>query len=125
MPNQLFEENLAGHLRAIQLCLENHLRLPAVTLIYTGIDVVSNLGRPEGKEQANRHDFEARAEKYMACVSRLGVSGRDLYAARCGVVHSYTFNSRLSRNQEARRIIYAWGCATTDKPNAILSSLGF
>ena len=45
----------------------------------------------------------------MSCVQRFGVSGLDLYAARCGVLHTYTMDSRLSTEGKAKRILYAWG----------------
>jgi hypothetical protein len=125
MPDHLVEANLGGHIQAINLCLENHLRIPALVLIYTGMDVMANLSRPQEKEQANRRDFEIWAETYMDCMARFGVSGLDLYAARCAIVHSYTFDSALSRNRMARRIIYAWGNKKVEGPNAVLAHVGF
>jgi hypothetical protein len=123
MDNDQFDLSLAQHLAAIRLCLEQHLRTPALALIYVGIDVMANISQRD-KEQANRHDFVYWSEKYMNCSSRLGVSGLDLYAARCGVLHSYTSDSGLSRRRHARRIFYTWGNKTSDEPNAVLHRLG-
>lgn len=36
--------NTKDLLDAIQLCLQNHLRMPALTLIYCGIDFMAALG---------------------------------------------------------------------------------
>jgi hypothetical protein len=35
----------------------------------------------------------------------------DLYAARCSLIHSYSAESRLSREGNANEIFYAWGTA--------------
>lgn len=117
-----FDVNLDQHILGIRLCLEQHLRMPALTLIYTGIDVMGYLN-PRG-EKSVRHDFCYWAEHHMDCQNRLGVSGVDLYAARCGVVHTYTAESRLSHSGEARRIYYAWGDKEAGPPNDVLATLG-
>jgi hypothetical protein len=124
MQHDQFDVNLAQHLAAIRLCLQHHLRIPALVLIYVGMDVMASLSQ-RNKEQADRHDFVFWSEKYMNCAARLGVSGLDLYAARCGVLHTYTSESRLSRRRDARRIFYTWGNKTSDEPNAVLHALGF
>jgi hypothetical protein len=115
--------NLVKHVAAIRLCLDNHLRMPALALIYCGIDVLASLSRPAENAEVKPSDFINFAEKYMDCSRLLGVSGLDLYAARCGILHTYTMDSRLSAKGEARRIIYAWGNQETDQPMELLRSL--
>jgi addiction module HigA family antidote len=116
--------NIQAHVAAIRLCLESHLRMPALVLIYCGIDVLANLCRPAANSEVKSADFVNWAERYMECKKRLGVAGLDLYAARCGVLHTYTMDSRLSANGQARRILYAWGGKTPDEPMKLLRALG-
>jgi hypothetical protein len=51
----------------------------------------------------------AWVDKYLLPHSGLWATSADLYAARCAVLHSYTFESRLSRSGQARQIFYTWG----------------
>jgi hypothetical protein len=99
--------------------------MPALALIYCGIDIVANLSRPENQPEVTRSDFVKWAEHYMKCESRLGVSGLDLYGARCGILHAYGMDSRLSGAGSARRIMYAWGNRSVEAPKRLLQSLGF
>jgi hypothetical protein len=117
--------NLLPHVAAIRLCLENHLRMPALALIYCGIDVLASFSRPPENSEVKPADFINWAERYMKCEKVLGLSGLDLYAARCGILHAYTMDSRLSANGRARRIIYAWGNREPDEPLRLLRTLGF
>lgn len=116
-------ENTIDLLAAIRLCLTNHLRMPALTLIYCGIDFMAALGQLS--EGANSKDgFVHWADSNMDCQQRLGVSGIDLYAARCGIVHSYTMGLSLSKKGQACRILYAWGNVDVEEPARVLQSLG-
>jgi hypothetical protein len=117
--------NIDIHVAAVRLCLQNNFRMPALALIYCGIDVLANLSRPESNSEVMQSDFVNWAERYMQCNNALGVSGLDLYAARCGVLHTYTMDSRLSATGRAKRIIYAWGEKTPDEPMKLLRELGF
>jgi hypothetical protein len=38
----------------------------------------------------------------------------ELYAARCGILHTFTPDSDLSRKGSVRKIIYAWGTAKAE-----------
>ncbi len=116
--------NIEEHVAGVRLCLDNHLRMPALVLIYCGIDVLAGLCRPESQPEVSSSDFIDWAERYMECQKCLGVSGIDLYAARCGVLHAYTMDSRLSAKGRARRIIYAWGNRKPDDATKVLQALG-
>jgi hypothetical protein len=120
---EAFVRNISGHVSAIQLCLTNHFRLPALALIYCGIDFMSNLSRPVGQAQQTRGDFIRWSEAYMRCKERLRVSGLDLYGARCGILHAYIADSQLSADGKARPIIYAWGNKSVEGPNKFLKGI--
>ncbi len=115
---------MINHVAAIQLCLANQLRMPALMLIYCGIDFMGFLARPSTSGGEVQKDFIKWAESKMDCRQRLGVSGLDLYAARCSIVHTYTMESSLSKKGKAHRIIYAWGNADIKEPSQVLQSLG-
>jgi hypothetical protein len=115
--------NIEEHVAAIRLCFDNHLHMPALALIYCGIDVLANLCRPAENSEVKSSDFIGWAERYMECQKYLGVSGVDLYGARCGVLHTYTMDSRLSAKGHAKRILYAWGNRNPDDAMNLLRRL--
>jgi hypothetical protein len=86
--------NLSAHVAAIDICITNHLRMPALALIYCGIDIMGNLSRPPFNPDSTRNDFANWSELHTDCNARLGVSGLDLYAARCGILHCIRWTRR-------------------------------
>jgi hypothetical protein len=119
-----FEIAVSTHVAAIRQCIDGKYWMPALVLIYCGIDTLANLSRPAEKAESSRADFIAWCEKYMECQDRLEVSGVDLYGARCGVVHAYSSESSLSASGKARPIMYSWGSADTRAANALVESVG-
>ncbi|CAO3418055.1 hypothetical protein [Azospirillum doebereinerae] len=109
--------NVDDHLKAIALCLDNDLGTPALVLIYTGIDILAALSRPALVRKTGKRQFIKWAEHYMGCQDRIGVSGLDLYAARCGIVHTATPESSLTEDGNARRIFYSWGRENPSEPS--------
>ena len=105
MGHKALLENISRHNKAIDLCLSNHLRMPALILIYSGIDIMAALGRPRDKDEATRSDFIEWCDSFMLNGSELSCTAIDLYAARCGIVHTYTMNSRLSKQGKAKEIV--------------------
>jgi hypothetical protein len=67
---------------------------------------VSFIGLPQGRDAVKGKDYEAWAGQYIHFPCAEQVSGRELYAARCGVLHTFTPDSDLSRTKQARRIVY-------------------
>jgi hypothetical protein len=125
MSTEALFENTTRHLNAIDLCIKNKLRMPALILVYSGIDILAALNRPEGKEEGTRKDFKDWCEKYMLSNQQLPCSSSDLYSARCGVVHSYSSQSRLTRNKEAKEIVYSWGNQSPEPLKDILNSIDY
>jgi hypothetical protein len=109
MISPTFQEYILRHFRAIELCLSHRLPLQALMLIYVGIDSMAWLAMPAGQEDVTGADFMMWYEKYFPATTTAVIRGVDLYAARCGVVHSATAESRLARNASANRIAYTWG----------------
>lgn len=108
---------------SIEDCHAKARILPCLTLVYSGIDVFASLeAKPgEGVQSA----FVRWVEAYMLSDWRSFSGGAiDLYAARCGIVHTFTYRSELSRRGRARNIIYAWGTAKADRLDKSTRLLG-
>jgi len=118
-------QNVVSQIDAIQLCMKHHHFSPSLVLVYSGIDFFASLSRPVSKPDVTRVDFINWVEKYMRCRDALGVTGNDLYAARCGMVHTYSPDSRLHREGSARRIMYTWGSQEVHEANALVRKLGY
>lgn len=124
MSAEILSRRVESHVKAIDLCLENRLGTPALILIYTCIDVMATLSRPALSRKTDKRHFIAWAERHMDCRDRLGVTGLDLYAARCGIVHTGTADSALSEEGRARRISYGWGDRHAGEPMALRQKPG-
>ena len=107
MSTETLHRNLLALSESVELLLERRLILPALCLIYTGIDIVAGLDRQVG--EGTRSSFSRWCENYLLKAVPLPCSGLDLYAARCGVLHSASADADLVRKGKAKRIIYAWG----------------
>lgn len=101
----LFNVLLEGIIGDIRFVLENNRYRAAVVLIYSGIDAMATLDRPEKAEKVNRKDFINWTETYMHFNSG-SVSGVELYSARCAILHNYGVCSGLTNQGMARKIGY-------------------
>jgi hypothetical protein len=105
-------KNLTNLVNAIELCIDNKLIMPALILLYSGIDVVGALEQtPNTGTKAN---FTRWVDSYMLKASPLGCTAIELYGARCGILHTMAAESDLSRRGKARQITYAWGKAKAE-----------
>jgi hypothetical protein len=94
---------------SIEDCFAKNRILPCLALVYSGIDVVASLeAKPNEKVKAY---FVKWVESYLLKAGSLKCSGIELYAARCGIVHTFTSRSDFSKKGKARSIYYAWGNA--------------
>jgi hypothetical protein len=91
--------------QAVELNVAARLNMPALILIYSAIDAASWMCAEEPDGSVQKY-FTAWVHKYVLQPSRLGCSALDVWAARCGVVHSLSSSSRLTREGKAREIIY-------------------
>ena len=96
---------------SIELCLARGYVAPSLMLIYATMDIMAWLDRDEGHMDVQRGDFVKWVEKYVLPGSGLSCTATDLYAARCSLIHSYSAESRLSREGQANETYYAWGTA--------------
>jgi hypothetical protein len=115
-----FEENVIALLESVEDCLAKRRLLPCLILVYSGIDIISSLepGRASGSA------FMAWADKYLLKDALLACTPSDLYGARCGILHTFSAESGMSRKGQARQIVYAWGNAKTEQLASTSKELG-
>ena len=90
---------------AIEQFADQRFILPCLTLLYSGIHVLSSL--EAGAKETVESRFTRRTQTYLLPRGIFNCSALDLYAARCAVVHTFTCNSRLSDTGKARTIMYS------------------
>jgi hypothetical protein len=118
MTRQVFETVAAELVQTVDVLSERQLRLPALLVLYAGIDIMASLDRPESSSEVKPTDFVKWADRYLLAGTRLACSAEDLYAARCGLLHTYVAESRRSRDGKATQIWYAWGDASAEELQA-------
>jgi hypothetical protein len=77
---------------AAQLCLANRRLVPTFVLTCTGLDAAAALTAEDPKAGV-RTKFVWWVETYLLPRTPLKVTALDLYAARCGVLHTLTGTS--------------------------------
>ncbi|TWI74197.1 hypothetical protein LZ24_01137 [Desulfobotulus alkaliphilus] len=92
---------------AISGCISNDLGLPALTLIYCSIDIVSYLNKED--DEGNKAYFTKWVDIYLIPKLEGDVTSIDIYASRCGIVHRMSSESDLSSKGKARQIVYTMG----------------
>jgi hypothetical protein len=107
---------------AINLCLKANLRGPALALLYTGIDVLGSLER--NPPESGKESFIRWTERFILRNSDLPCSALDLYAARCGLLHTFGVESELSKRGTAHTVVYAWGSASREDLQELCAKLG-
>ncbi len=101
--NQPFQQLL----RAMALCVEHQLHTPTLVLLYSAIDTAAWLGAEEPPGIV-RERFVRWVDRYVvAALTPPRCTAVELYAARCGVVHTMTATSNLT-GRGVRKVIYAW-----------------
>jgi hypothetical protein len=96
----------------VEACIEKKLTAPSLILIYSGIDTAGWLDSEE--PYATRSSFMDWVDGYLLPSRPLDCTAVDLYAARCGLLHTMTPDSQLSARGRARRVCYAWGDARAE-----------
>ena len=95
-----------GITRDLDVAMANKCFRAAILLIYAGIDAMGYTTLPPGREEVTRADFIDWAEKYIHFPGPEQLSGLELFAARCAVLHTYGVESKLSRSGVCRKIGY-------------------
>jgi len=95
----------------IHVCLKNNAPTGAVILAYCAIDAMAFLYMPEEKQKVEKSDFINWVENYLKTevAQPYQYNGVDLYGARCGIVHTYSAESDLSKKNISKKIGYIKG----------------
>lgn len=115
-------ENLSGLDDSVGNCVERKYLMPALALLYVGIDVVASLERQPS--EGTRASFTRWAERYLLPARPLGCTAHDLYAARCAILHTFTADSDSSRQGQAQKIYYPWGNASPGSLRKAVNQMG-
>jgi len=113
MHDSELEHAIASAAKDIFLTVEDSLNerrvFPALILLYTTLDIFGSLLRPKSEPDTSGQYFKTWAGIYMLKGSSLLVTPDDLWGARCGLLHTNTPGSRISRTGQAREIHYVRG----------------
>jgi len=91
-------------IKALRFLLQAQLELQALSVFYMAIDRAAWLFTE--KEDSNRHDFISWTDKFLIADEELNFSALDLWAARCGLLHTGAAESRDYRKNGANLIYY-------------------
>jgi len=103
---------------AIDVCLKSNIKLAALLVAYTLIDIAGWLNS-DGK--SGKVAFTDWLEKYMLPNGTLPCSSLELYGARCGLLHNYSATSNLGASGPVRRVFYAWRPSRADDLAKLIS----
>lgn len=110
MPTPAFLRNYAQILKAARQCLEQDLHMPALILVFTLIDSFA-WAASEKADRNVRDRFEKWLLERIYPDNSLPCTPTELYAARCGILHTLTSQADLNLRQGVRQVVYAWGPA--------------
>lgn len=116
-----FYQNYKQNIDAISLCLDKGLIFPALTLIYSSIDVAAWMAFGDIKVETR---FINWIDRWMYKNGSLDATSTDLYGARCSILHTLTPDSNLSKNGKANIVVYAWGKANLNDIKEVSAKRG-
>lgn len=96
-----------GMLKGIESCVRSQCLVSAVSLMYSTMDAISALTRDRGKAKTDRTVFLHWVGKYVP-TNCLGCTAADLYGARCGLLHTHSPESNMSREGHVKAVVYKW-----------------
>jgi len=89
-------------------------------LSYSAIDTLGWLAAENDLEPVGVR-FKRWVDRYMLpTVPALACTSEEIYAARCGVVHTMTPESHAHQRNVLRKLVYAWGSASAQSLQARL-----
>jgi hypothetical protein len=97
-----------GIKQGIEACFKSECYVSALILIFSAVDAMSNLIRPEGRDENTKADFIAWARRYMRLKEDTEVSPDELWSARNALVHTYGAESKDTR-KGVRLLLWAVG----------------
>jgi len=120
MTKEVYEHSVRQLVSTMEVCCKEKLVLPSLILLYSGMDIMAWLSRDKSHVDSTRHDFTHWINTYLLPGHGFTCKAKDLYAARCSILHSYTSESQLSRQGEAKKVFYSWGTAHPESLQQII-----
>lgn len=121
MNQKNFFANYIQVLEAIEHCEEKNLLTPALVMLYSAIDSVSWLA--SGDNQESGKAFRRWVSDWMLKDPKIKCNAGELYAARCGLVHTLTPTSNLTK-KGTRKVAYSWGTGDNSHLEKLINRLG-
>jgi hypothetical protein len=118
MNDENLKQNLFLICESINLCMSKKLINPSLILLYSGIDILGWIEYGDSLSSGQR--FRNWVESYMLPLPQSNCNSTDLYGARCGLIHTFTPDSDLSKKGKARKILYAWGTSEIHALNEMI-----
>lgn len=109
-------------LLAARKCIQERLTAPGLILIFVAIDILAWTCAEENESHSK--DFKNWVNRYVLPGSRLNCTADDLWAARCGLVHTYGVESRDVIKGNAIPIVYAWGAVSAEELQNVINAAG-
>lgn len=96
-------------INAVELLYKKKLYAHMMVLIYSAVDSMGLLVAEPNVNRADSKSFQNWTQKYLIEKKSFNFRAIDFWAARCGVLHTFTTESDLSRNEKANEIQYYSG----------------
>ena len=121
-PQQILAARVNEFAICIKMLLDAKHTLPGLVLLYSAIDVFASLLRPETEPDTSGVHFKKWADDYLIGPSQLKIGSEDLWGARCGLLHTHSPSSRVSRQGQANELHYYRAHAPTSAMQRALDS---
>jgi len=105
--SELWSQKVDQLFEGIEFCLGKNLWEPTLILLYAGIDAMAWLDRSPAAKDVTSQDFIAWCQKYLLAPGDDLLTADDLYAARCGLLHSHTGESSKHREGKVKKVFYS------------------
>lgn len=104
VPRTAFYQNVTSIIEAIEDCYAKRRHVACLILLYSGIDSIAALEAGS----ATPETFKTWVASYLLKAGTFACTPTDLYAARCGILHTFSADSNLSKAGRARIVAYAF-----------------
>jgi hypothetical protein len=106
IPQRVFSARINEFTQAIKMLFDAGHTQSGLIVLYTAIDIFASLRRLETETDTNGHYFKKWVGDYMIAGSQRPFTSEDLWGARCGLLHTHTASSKVSRQGKARQLHY-------------------
>ncbi|PTR27884.1 hypothetical protein [Pseudomonas sp. GV085] len=98
---------IESDMRAVTVLTQSGCDTHALALVFSSIDKMAWLS--SANIDHTRSDFTRWVDDYLLSAGSISLDAIDLYAARCGFLHTGSSESKLFRDGKAKQIFYSVG----------------